>query len=126
MTSFFVSDLHGQISRYETLFARIREEKPVAVFLGGDLFPPFGASVEGNFLDDILAKGFIRLKGDLGLDYPRVFLILGNDDSKTFQEDLESLDGGRTDLGLRPRQIDGVWILYCVWVCLCATDPVPE
>ena len=88
MTSFFVSDLHGQISRYETLFARIREEKPVAVFLGGDLFPPFGASVEGNFLNDILAKGFIQLKGDLGLDYPRVFLILGNDDSKTFQEDL--------------------------------------
>ncbi len=48
MTSFFVSDLHGQISRYESLFTRIREEKPAAVFLGGDLFPPFGVSVEGD------------------------------------------------------------------------------
>ncbi len=88
MTCFFVSDLHGQISRYESLFTRIREEKPAAVFLGGDLFPPFGASVEGDFLDDFLAKGFTQLKDDLGVDYPRVFLILGNDDSKNSQEDL--------------------------------------
>jgi len=88
MTSFFVSDLHGQISRYESLFTRIREEKPAAVFLGGDLFPPFGALVEAEFLDDILAKGFTQLRDDLGVDYPRVFLILGNDDSKNNQEGL--------------------------------------
>jgi len=88
MKSFFVSDLHGQISRYESLFTRIRDEKPAAVFLGGDLFPSFGASVEGDFLDDFLAKEFLQLKGDLGQDYPRVFLILGNDDSKNSQDDL--------------------------------------
>ena len=70
MTSFFVSDLHGQISRYESLFTRIREEKPAAVFLGGDLFPPFGASVEGDFLDDFLAKGFLQLKRRSGAGFP--------------------------------------------------------
>ncbi|MCD6424463.1 MAG: metallophosphoesterase [Anaerolineales bacterium] len=88
MNCFFVSDLHGQISRYESLFTRIREEKPAAVFLGGDLFPHFAAQGEGDFLDDFLAKGFLQLKESLGRKYPRVFLIPGNDDSKISQEDL--------------------------------------
>lgn len=88
MNCFFVSDLHGQISRYESLFTRIREDKPAGVFLGGDLFPHFRAPVEGDFLDDFLAEGFAQLKEDLGREYPRVFLILGNDDSKISQEGL--------------------------------------
>ena len=88
MNCFFVSDLHGQVSRYESLFTRIREDKPVAVFLGGDLFPHFGAQGEGDFLEDFLAKGFLQLKERLGQDYPRVFLILGNDDSKNSVEGL--------------------------------------
>lgn len=87
MICFFVSDLHGQVNRYESLFSRIREEKPAAVFLGGDLFPPFGAQ-GGDFLEDFLAKGFSRLKSDLDQEYPRVFLILGNDDSKNSEEGL--------------------------------------
>lgn len=88
MNCYFVSDLHGKVSRYETLFSLIRKEKPAAVFLGGDLFPPFGASVEGDFLVDFLAKRFLQLRVDLGKDYPRVFLILGNDDSKNNEDDL--------------------------------------
>ena len=85
---FFVSDLHGQLSRYETLISKIKAEKPGAVFLGGDLFPPFGGQGGDDFLDDFLVPVFQQLKNDLGVVYPRVFLILGNDDSKTYQEDL--------------------------------------
>jgi len=92
MNCFFVSDLHGRINRYESLFARIREDKPDGVFLGGDLFPPFGGSVQGDFLDDFLAAGFIRLQEVLDENYPRVFLILGNDDRKTDQDDLLRLE----------------------------------
>ena len=36
---FFVSDIHGSRDRYTTLFAAIEDEKPRAVFLGGDLLP---------------------------------------------------------------------------------------
>ena len=36
---FFVSDLHGHIDRYNTLFSIAEKEKPVAIFLGGDLLP---------------------------------------------------------------------------------------
>ncbi len=109
MNCFFVSDLHGKISRYQSLFSRIREEKPEAVFLGGDLFPPLGAQGEGDFLEDFLAKGFLEIKDDLGKEYPRIFLILGNDDSKSSEVDLirwmekemiwEYIHGRRVDLG---------------------------
>ena len=88
MVCFFVSDLHGKIERYQALFSRIRQEKPAAVFLGGDLFPPFNAATSGDFLDDFLAREFIQIKEDLGQDYPQVFMILGNDDSKNAEESL--------------------------------------
>ena len=35
----FVSDLHGQIKRYNKLFDIVSSERPDAVFFGGDLFP---------------------------------------------------------------------------------------
>ena len=79
----FVSDLHGRRRRYEGLFELIRTERPAAVFLGGDLLPAFlgdaGREVH-EFIRDDLAGGFARLRADLGPAYPRVFLILGNDD----------------------------------------------
>ncbi len=85
---FFVSDLHGQIHRYEALFSKIKREKPGAIFLGGDLLPSFGARGESDFLNDYLSQEFIALKTQLGSDYPRVFFILGNDDGKSQEEDL--------------------------------------
>jgi len=87
---FFVSDLHGRLNRYQTLFSKILEEKPAAVFLGGDLLPSFGNMREGNFIQDYLSLEFMKLKIKLGDDYPRVFLILGNDDSRSDEEDLIS------------------------------------
>jgi len=85
---FFVSDLHGRKSRYRSLFARIAEEKPGGVFLGGDLFPGLRTQAGGDFLDGFFAPGMAWLKAKLGRDYPRVFLILGNDDSKLHEEGL--------------------------------------
>ncbi len=87
---FFVSDLHGHLNRYQELFSKILEEKPAAVFLGGDLLPSFGNMREGNFIQDYLSPEFMKLKIRLGDDYPRVFLILGNDDSRSSEEDLIS------------------------------------
>ena len=80
---FFVSDLHGKITRYQALFSQILKEKPAAVFLGGDLLPPFGLSQEKSFIRDYLAVEFGTLQEKLGLEYPRVFLILGNDDDRS-------------------------------------------
>ena len=85
---FFISDLHGQKRRYKALFSRIKQEKPEAVFLGGDLLPSFGSRDERDFLSDYLSQEFITLKTRLGSDYPRVFLIFGNDDGKSQEQDL--------------------------------------
>lgn len=85
---FFVSDLHGQINRYQALFSKILEEKPAAVFLGGDLLPSFGKMRGGNFIQDYLFPEFKKLKIKLGHDYPRVLLILGNDDSRINEDDV--------------------------------------
>ena len=85
---FFVSDLHGLQSRYQTLFSKILEEQPAAVFIGGDLLPAFETFQEGNFVRDYLAQEFKELYKKLGKKYPRVFLILGNDDGRGIEEDL--------------------------------------
>jgi len=93
---FFVSDLHGNPGRYQHLFSAIRREKPDAVFLGGDLLPSgFLSAVSGDsspdaFIQDVLEVGFETLKGELGVDYPRVFLILGNDDTRSSEDDLRN------------------------------------
>lgn len=87
---FFVTDLHGSIDRYQKLFTKIEEELPNILFLGGDILPPiFSSSTNNNyddFFEDILLKGFLKLKRALGSSYPKVFLILGNDDG-VYDED---------------------------------------
>ncbi len=88
---FFVSDLHGREDRYEKLFARIIEERPKAVFLGGDLLPSGVAAMSGisighaDFVNAIMARGFEQVREQVGPAYPKVFLILGNDDAR-FEE----------------------------------------
>jgi Icc-related predicted phosphoesterase len=84
---FFVSDLHGDIERYQKLRAAILKNRPAAVFFGGDLLPsgivPFdrGARIK-DFFADYLIPQFTGLKNQLEEAYPQVFLILGNDDGK--------------------------------------------
>lgn len=88
-TCFFVSDLHGKITRYETLLERIAEERPFAVFLGGDLLPhklrslKWGDTLINDFTSQYLLPQFNKLKDTLGSQYPHVFLILGNDDARS-------------------------------------------
>ena len=90
---FFVSDLHGKIDRYEKLFRRIEDEKPKAVFFGGDLLPSgiydltSWANATGDFFQDILVSGFNGLKKRLRSEYPAVFMILGNDDGKGLENE---------------------------------------
>ena len=86
---FFTSDLHGNTDRYEKLFNRISDEAPEVVFLGGDLLPSGLFSITGyesiinDFFNDILLHGFLDLKKKLKINYPDVYLILGNDDLRT-------------------------------------------
>jgi len=93
---FFVSDLHGQLYHYQKLFEAIAGEKPAAVFLGGDLLPSgltsgVQDSIPGrSFVKGFLLPSFIKLKERLGSAYPRVFLILGNDDFR--QEEKEVIE----------------------------------
>ncbi len=87
----FVSDLHGRVARYRKLFAAIRSERPAAVFLGGDLLPsghlvPGEVAHEENFVSGFLTPGFAALHAALGSAYPRVFVILGNDDPRREEE----------------------------------------
>jgi Icc-related predicted phosphoesterase len=80
VTCFFVSDVHGRTGHYDLLAAAIAEERPGAVFLGGDLLPR--GEGEG-FVGDYLAPLFGRLRQRLGHDHPEVVLILGNDDVRS-------------------------------------------
>jgi len=81
---FFVSDLHGSIDRYTTLFSIAEEEKPHAMFLGGDLLPHHWseALAGGDFIEKVLVPGFESLRDKLGEAAPQVFVILGNDDDR--------------------------------------------
>ena len=85
---YFVSDLHGKKDRYNKLFRKIEEEKPSSLFLGGDLLPSGmfnytnDADYSDNFVKDILIEGFLRLKKKLKDHYPKVYIILGNDDGR--------------------------------------------
>jgi uncharacterized protein len=85
---FFVTDIHGRPSRYRKLFERIASERPQAVFLGGDLLPihfdrRWTREVgDVDFVEEYLAGELRVLAEALGPDYPRVLLILGNDDPR--------------------------------------------
>lgn len=99
---FFVSDLHGRIPRYRSLFESIQKEEPSAVFLGGDLLPhgvhtgiPDTLDIQ-NFVLDFLEPGFEKLRYKMKENFPRVFLILGNDDPRVAEKDLS--DGERSGL----------------------------
>ncbi len=121
LTCFFVSDLHGHIDRYKKLFAAISRESPAAVFIGGDILPhglkPPGMPGSGgdhvDFIHDFLVKEFSGLKEAMGKDYPRVFVILGNDDPR-FQE-VSMLDAAASGVWdyIHDRHVE--WLDYTVY-----------
>ena len=115
----FVSDLHGRRGRYDALFAMIRAETPAAVFLGGDLLPhPMDSAWhrrpnDADFLADVLIAGFEALRADLGPRYPRVFLILGNDDARVVEPTLQDADTDGLWDYIHGRRADfGPWAVY--------------
>ena len=64
-------------------------ERPAALFIGGDLLPsPFtalSASMDvshQDFINGYLVKKLDQIKDSLGNAYPRIFVILGNDDGR--------------------------------------------
>jgi uncharacterized protein len=88
---FFVSDLHGKISRYEKLFELIRNEKPEILFIGGDILPNAFSKKKTNvnfddFILDYLIPQFQKLKNELQSQFPKIFIIMGNDDPKIDEE----------------------------------------
>jgi len=79
---FFASDLHGNVDRYRKLFVAIATERPQIVFLGGDLLPmPFDLG-HADFVTGYLQSELHKLRGLLATDYPRILIILGNDDPR--------------------------------------------
>jgi Icc-related predicted phosphoesterase len=88
----FASDLHGRVERYKMLWQAIEQASPKALFLGGDLLPSGLAGMisaeprYGNFVNDFLIPGFEEIRNRLGRRYPKIYLILGNDDGR-FEED---------------------------------------
>jgi Icc-related predicted phosphoesterase len=84
----FVSDLHGKLDRYDKLLRITGLEQPQALFIGGDLLPPALQPAGSrqpwyqDFVEDYLCKAFKELRQEMGTAYPRVFVILGNDDGR--------------------------------------------
>jgi len=94
MNCFFVSDLHGDEDRYRKLLGAVRKEVPTAVFLGGD-FLPSGMGLFSNysdFLEEYIAIEFSKLKKEMGEQYPKLFMIMGNDDPRVEEERVRHLE----------------------------------
>jgi len=89
----FVSDLHGRPDRYGKLLTAVEAERPGAVFLGGDLLPSGTLSRSGgDFLAAWLAPHLEALRSRLGVEYPRVLAVFGNDDPRAEEESLAELE----------------------------------
>ncbi len=92
--AFFVTDLHGRGKLYNSLFTFLKNDTPDVLLIGGDILPPFSGSTD--FINGFLRKNFVILKQYLGGNYPKVFMIMGNDDPRIFESAL--IDAGRDDL----------------------------
>ncbi|MCX6667297.1 MAG: metallophosphoesterase [Euryarchaeota archaeon] len=93
MNCIFVSDLHGKIKRYESLFEILLKEKPDAVFLGGDLLPNqlvLNSDII-RFIDDEIFSNIKKTKKDANKNM-KFFVILGNDDPRVYEKIFISAD----------------------------------
>lgn len=92
----FVSDLHGHPGRYRALWKAIETERPAAVLLGGDLLPSgaFARTHAGSLPDDFVAESFepevAGLRARMGTSFPPILLVLGNDDPRRVEPQLQA------------------------------------
>ncbi len=85
MNCIFVSDLHGNKTKYKKLFEIVIKKKPDAVFLGGDLLPnDFSIKKDMNdFLETNLFSKIRKINQKYNI---RFFVIMGNDDPRIFEK----------------------------------------
>lgn len=90
MLCFFVTDLHGKKKRFIKLLKTVSEKKPELLFIGGDIFPSylFQTVTQEEFLNNFILAGLEKLKKEMSGNYPRVFVILGNDDGKLIENEI--------------------------------------
>lgn len=91
-----VSDLHGDIDRYNKLFKLVAEEKPAALFIAGDITGGYyrthlGEDLE-EFIDGYLKGNLLNLKNKMQEQYPEIFIILGNDDPGYLEKACKRVD----------------------------------
>ena len=86
MNCIFVSDIHGNKAKFDTLFKIVEREKPDGVFIGGDLLPnQFSTEI---VVEKFLDNEFFSKIGSIIKDCKRVkfFVIMGNDDPRIFEK----------------------------------------
>jgi len=92
-----VSDLHGNKNKYEKLFNHIYAVAPEIVFIGGDILPS-GIMIITNddrnedFIDDYLLNKLTHLKKKMGNNFPEIYVIMGNDDPRIYEEKMYDLE----------------------------------
>lgn len=100
LNCFFVTDLHGQVARYEKLFQEILRQRPDVVLIGGDILPATFYSelseLPGyNFVRDYLSAGLQMVRQQLAENYPNILVILGNDDPRSEEQNIVVQSEGR-------------------------------
>ncbi|MFO8077951.1 MAG: metallophosphoesterase [Thermoplasmatota archaeon] len=92
MDCLFVSDLHGNIKKYNRLYEFIQKSSPDAVFFGGDLLPldPAPAKTMKDFIENNLFFPLEIIKEDK--KDIQFFLILGNDDPRRYESLFKEAD----------------------------------
>ena len=122
----FATDLHGHIDRYNKLFAAMVGERPEAVFLGGDLFPHSSfttiRSGHRDFVREYLVPSFRKTQEAMGVDYPDIFLILGNDDPRCQEHDFITASEGGAWHYVHARKL--TWRSYPIYGYACV-PPTP-
>ena len=110
---FFVSDLHGIESRYKKLFKAILHEQPSVVFFGGDLLPHTLQNLladsnfpKGKFVNDFFKNNLVSLKQKMGKLYPKIFLILGNDDIRIEEQNFINLQKENLCVYIHQKQVE--------------------
>ena len=87
MKGIFVSDIHGNIPRFQRLFQIIRNETPDAVFLGGDLLPLqlVNHNTIEEFIETTIFSEIKNIQNEVDKKI-RFFIIMGNDDPRIYEQ----------------------------------------